>query len=141
MKGLNSAERNYDIYDREFLALVRALKFWRHLLQGLPYRIKVYTDHANLMKHQEAQKLSGKITQYISFLANFNFQFYHVPGKKNRVADALSRYSDHLPDEGEDATAIALPDELFVCLIRPAALEESIRRQQRDPKYVPQLKE
>ena len=140
-KGLNLAERNYDVYDREFLALIRALKFWRHLLQGSPHGIKVYTDHANLTKHREAQKLSGKIARYISFLANFDFRFYHLPGKKNTVADALSRRSDHVPNEGEDATAIALPDQLFVRLIRPAALEESIRRQQRDLKYLPQLKE
>jgi len=64
-----------------------------------------------------------------------------MPGKKNTVADALSRCSDHVPNEGEDATAITLPDKLFAHLIRPAALEESIRRQQRDLKYVPQLKE
>ena len=60
-RALNAAERNYDVYDREFLALIRVFTFWRYLLQGLPYQIKVYTDHANLTKHREAQKLSGKI--------------------------------------------------------------------------------
>jgi len=49
------------VYDCEFLALIRALKFWRYLLEGLAFPVKVHTDHANLTKHREAQKLSGKI--------------------------------------------------------------------------------
>jgi hypothetical protein len=49
-EALNKTERNYDVYDREFLALIRAFRFWRHLLEGSP-GIKVYTDHANLAKH------------------------------------------------------------------------------------------
>jgi RNase H-like domain found in reverse transcriptase len=61
-EALNEAERNYDVYDREFLALIRAFKFWRHFLEGMSHKIKVFTDHANLAKHWEAQKLSGKIT-------------------------------------------------------------------------------
>jgi len=113
----------------------------RQLLQGSPHGIKVYTDHANLTKHQEAQKLLGKIARYISFLANFDFRFYQLPGKKNKVADALSRRSDHVPDEGENATTIALPDHLFIRLIKPTAIEESIIRQHRDSKYAPRLKE
>src|SRR6201984_3416270 len=46
-EGLNPAERNYNVYDREFLALIRALRFWRYLLEGSGHRIKIYTDHAN----------------------------------------------------------------------------------------------
>jgi hypothetical protein len=141
-KGLNPAERNYDVYDREFLALIRALRFWRHLLEGSPYRIKIYTDHANLTKHREAQKLSGKLSRYISFIARFDFELHHLPGKTNTTADALSRRSDHVPPEGEEPKGIALPDHLFVRrLIKPAAVEETIRRQQKMAMHAKQLVE
>jgi hypothetical protein len=60
-QALNESKQNYDVYDREFLALIRALKFWRHLLEGSASPILIHTDHANLTKHREAQKLSGKI--------------------------------------------------------------------------------
>jgi len=33
-KSLNKTERNYEIHDKEMLAIVRGLKVWRHLLEG-----------------------------------------------------------------------------------------------------------
>src|SRR6201985_2840434 len=141
-EGLNPAERNYDVYDREFLALIRALRFWRYLLEGSGHRIKIYTDHANLTKHREAQKLSGKLSRYISFLARFDFELHHLPGKTNTTADALSRRSDYAPPEGEEPTGIPLPDHLFIkTLIRPAAVEETIRLQQKSQEHAKKLTE
>jgi uncharacterized protein Usg len=126
-EALDEAERNYDVYDREFLALIRAFKFWRHFLEGSSHKIKVFTNHTNLAKHREAQKLSGKITQYISFLSRFNYEFHHVPGRQNRLADALSRRTDHAPPEGTEPVAVPLPEHLFVQLIGTAALDQTIR--------------
>ena len=89
-KALDAHEKNYDVYDREFLALINALHFWRHFLEDCGYTIKVYTDHYNLTRHREVQKLSGKLSRQISFIARFELKFYHLPGKANIVADALS---------------------------------------------------
>ena len=50
-KTLIPAERNYDVYDRELLALVRALQHWRHLLLGAEHPIEVFMDHDNLTKY------------------------------------------------------------------------------------------
>ena len=33
-KSLNETERNYEIYDKEMLAIIRGLEAWRHLLEG-----------------------------------------------------------------------------------------------------------
>ena len=33
-KSLNEAERNYEIHNREMLAIIRCLEEWRHLLEG-----------------------------------------------------------------------------------------------------------
>ena len=44
----NPAEQNYDVYDREFLAIIRGLENWWHLLVGSPHPIVVLTDHNNL---------------------------------------------------------------------------------------------
>jgi hypothetical protein len=50
-EALTSLERNYDVYDRELLSFIRALRRWRHFLEGSPHRIKVWTDHQNLVRH------------------------------------------------------------------------------------------
>ena len=42
------AKRNYDIYDRELLAVIQVLKEWRHYLTGTEHPVMVITDHKNL---------------------------------------------------------------------------------------------
>jgi hypothetical protein len=49
LQSFNPAERNYQIYDRELLAIIHALKAWRHYLEGNPHPIIVFTDHKNLL--------------------------------------------------------------------------------------------
>jgi hypothetical protein len=39
-KSMLDAERNYDIYDKELLAIIKALKEWRHYVQGLPHPVE-----------------------------------------------------------------------------------------------------
>src|ERR1700748_3197183 len=129
--ALNAHERNYDVYDREYLSLIRAMKEWRHLLEGHPHCIKVWTDHANLTKHREGQKLNGRIARAMQFLSRFDYEFHHLPGNTNMVADALSRRPDHVPPEGEEQTVVTLPDHLFVKAAEVATVESDIRRSQR----------
>jgi len=52
------AERNYDIYDRELLAIVKALREWRHYLEGSPHQLEILSDHKNLEVFRHASKLS-----------------------------------------------------------------------------------
>jgi RNase H-like domain found in reverse transcriptase len=42
------AETNYDIHDKELLAIVTALQEWRVYLEGSKYSVKILTDHKNL---------------------------------------------------------------------------------------------
>ena len=55
---LNAAEWNYDIYNLELLAIVKALKHWQPLLAGSPHKIKVFSDHMNLKYWRDPQKIS-----------------------------------------------------------------------------------
>ena len=40
-KSLNETERNYEIHDKEMLAIVRELEAWKHLLEGAQYKFKI----------------------------------------------------------------------------------------------------
>ena len=40
-KSLNATERNYEIHNKEMLAVIRGLENWRHLLEGAKFKFKV----------------------------------------------------------------------------------------------------
>ena len=42
------AELNYDIHDKELLAIFEAFKIWWHYIEGPVYPINIVTDHKNL---------------------------------------------------------------------------------------------
>ena len=59
-KTFNNTEKRYEIYDRELLGIVQALKEWQHYIQGSGHTTMVHTDHKNLTYFQKAQKLSDR---------------------------------------------------------------------------------
>ena len=89
-QALNPAERNYDIWDREFLAVIRGLKHNRHLLVGSPHKVVVLTDHENLAHYRHPQKINRRVARYLHTLADYDLELWHIPGSTNKV-DALSQ--------------------------------------------------
>jgi len=62
--SLTTTERNYDIYDRELLGIIRALQTWRHFLEGSEHEVIILSDHKNLTYFQKAQKLNHRQAQW-----------------------------------------------------------------------------
>ena len=54
-KTFSPTERNYEIYDRELLAIIQALEEWRHYIQGSTHSTVIYSDHKNLTYYKEAK--------------------------------------------------------------------------------------
>ena len=57
-KSLSLVERNYEIHDKEMLAIVRALVEWRHLVEGGEHQVEIWTDHKNPEYFMTAKKLN-----------------------------------------------------------------------------------
>ena len=93
-KSLNEMERNYEIYDKEMLAIIRGLENWRHLLEGVQLKFEIWTDHKNLEYFMKAQKLNQRQARWALYLSRFDFALKHVPGTKMGKADGLSRRLD-----------------------------------------------
>ena len=53
-KKMTPMEENYDIHDKELLAIIRATEFWRHLLEGARHLFEIWTDHKNLLYFAQA---------------------------------------------------------------------------------------
>jgi len=58
LKALSATEQNYDIWDREFLAIIATFQNWRHFLAGTRDLVQVFTDHANLQYYRHPQKIN-----------------------------------------------------------------------------------
>ena len=59
-KSLNETERNYEIHDKEILAIIKGLEIWRHLLEGAQFKFKIWTDYKNLEYFMKVQKLNRR---------------------------------------------------------------------------------
>jgi hypothetical protein len=109
------AERNYQIYDRELLGIIRAIQEWRHYLLGSTHQTTVFTDHQNLQYYRSAQKLNRRQARWSLILSEYDIKLIHQPGTKMIQSDALSRRPDHIPEGDDDnEDIIMLPDALFV---------------------------
>jgi len=93
-KSLNEAERNYEIHDKEMLAIIRYLEAWRHFLEGAKDRFEIWMDHKNLEYFMKAQKLNRRQARWSLYLLRFDFALKHVAGKNMGRADSLSRRVD-----------------------------------------------
>ena len=68
-----AAELNYDIYDKELLAIVECFRLWRQYLEGAKHTIQVFTDHNNLQYFTTTKQLSRRQARWSEQLANFDF--------------------------------------------------------------------
>jgi hypothetical protein len=81
-KALSDAEKNYKIYDKELLTIVKALKIWRHYLVYTKNQFKVWTDHKNLKYFQDPQKLNARQAQWYITLQEYGYLLTHP--RKNK---------------------------------------------------------
>ena len=98
-RSLSPAERNYDVGDRELLAIKLALEEWRHWLEGAEQPFVVWTDHKNLLYIQQTKRRNVRQARWSMFFNRFNYTLTYRPGSKNIKPDALSRMYDHLDSE------------------------------------------
>ena len=99
-KKHNSAECNYEIYNKELMAIVCTFKEWRSELEGSTYPINVITDHKNLEYFMFIKQLSHCQAHWSEFLSCFNYHITYCSGKAGSKPDALIYCSGDLPKEG-----------------------------------------
>jgi hypothetical protein len=135
------AERNYDIYDRKLLAVIRALKSWRQYLHGSPFPIQVFTDHKNLTYFRQPQRLNCRQAHWLLDIADFDLKLIYISGKLLAALDALSRHPDLIPDSDDDNDDVSLlPPSLFVNLIDTALSDKISVSSSSDPLVLDSLR-
>lgn len=94
---MQGAEHNYPIHDKELLAVVRSLRFWRSELIGIQQTpFTIITDHEALEYFGTKRLLNLRQAGWAEQLAQYNFVITYRPGSQNGGADALSRKAEDL---------------------------------------------
>jgi len=91
---------NYEIDDKELLAVVDAFKHWRQYCEGTTHQVQVYSDHQNLEYFTTKKVLNRRQACWAQELAGIDFRIYYRPGTQNGKPDALSRRSEYRPERG-----------------------------------------
>eukprot|EP00741_Cyanophora_paradoxa_P015154 tig00020849_g14625.t1 len=94
-RTLLPAEMNYSATELECLAVVWAIKYWRHYLLGGP-QFLVRTDHHALQWLKSLDPTTGRLGRWSLLLQAYDFDIVYRPGKQNGGPDACSRLpKDH----------------------------------------------
>ena len=101
-KKHSPAECNYDIYDKELMAIIKALEEWRPECEGAAYPLQLITDHKNLEYFMTKKLLNRRQARWSEFLTRFDYEIVCRPGKSNGKADALTRRPGDLPEGGDE---------------------------------------
>ncbi|SNX87990.1 related to pol protein [Melanopsichium pennsylvanicum] len=114
-RKMQPAERNYEIHDKELLAVVACLQQWRHMLAGLPSQLVIYTDHEALKYFKSQRRINGRQACWAVVLADYDFVLHYRPGNKGGEPDALTQRSDMQPAgmEKEHNMRQLLPASVF----------------------------
>jgi len=82
-------ERNYEIYNKELLAIVEALAKWRQYLLDAMKPFEIWMDHENLKYFREPHKLNGRQARWYLKLQDYDFILRYIPGKMNTKTNIL----------------------------------------------------
>jgi ribonuclease HI len=96
---LRRHEEHYPTHDLELLAVVHALKVWRHYLLG--NMVHIYTDHKSLKNLFTQSDLNMRHQRWLELIKDYELEVYYNLGKANMVANALSHKHrcNHLPTQ------------------------------------------
>jgi hypothetical protein len=141
-KTLSTAERNYDVYDLELLAIVNTMDHWRPYLAGSPHKIIIYLDHQNLLYWKEPHKISRRVAREVLMLSEYNFEICHIKGTSNGRADVLSWRPDYDQGHEDNQNITVLPEQVFArameVLPNHTTQEESMLKAWIDPHQLKQ---
>ena len=99
-RSFQTAERNYDVHNKELLAIFKAFKRWHHYLEGTPSPVEVITDHRNSEYFCKSKSLTRRQAHWSEFLSQFNLKICFRLGKLRTKPDTLTQRWNVYPGGG-----------------------------------------
>ena len=88
--GMKPAELNYEIYDKELLAIFEAFQQWRNYLEGSTHTVLILSDHKNLEYFATTKQLTCRQVRWLEYLSGFNYLIWYCAGRLGTKPDALT---------------------------------------------------
>jgi len=107
-KSLSPVEWNYEIHDKEMLAIIHALEEWRHFLERARHLVEIWIDHKNLEYFMMAKKLNRCQARWSLYLARFDFKLTYCPEHCMGKPNALSWRPDHSKGASDNEDVVLL---------------------------------
>lgn len=95
-RTLNKHETNYSTIEKELLAIVWAVKYFRPYVFGRQFNLE--SDHQPLkwlMTKYTGKDISPRLQRWLVNLGEYNFSLEYIKGKTNNIADFLSRVKNY----------------------------------------------
>ena len=118
--GMKPAKLNYEIYDKELLAIFAAFQQWCNYLEGSTHAVLVLSDHKNLEYFTITKQLTRRQVHWSEYLSGFNYLIRYRAGCLGTKPDALTRRDDVYP-RGGNVYALANPHN-FQSMFKPGQL-------------------
>jgi hypothetical protein len=149
-RQLRKHEEKYPTHDWELVAMVHALKIWRHYIIGK--RCEVYSDHKSLKYIFTQLDLNLRQRRWLELIKDYDLGINCHPGKANVIADTLSRTShlnmlatrELLPEfckEFEKLNLEWVSNTEVVAMEVDSTLEHDIRKGQLEDAKMQEIKE
>ena len=88
-KKLTKTQTKWPTIEQECYAIVQAIEKWDKYLRGQEFILE--TDHEPLVNFSNKEQLNKRCERWRLKLAEYRFKVKHIQGKKNNMADYLSR--------------------------------------------------
>jgi RNase H-like domain found in reverse transcriptase/Reverse transcriptase (RNA-dependent DNA polymerase)/Integrase zinc binding domain len=111
-RSMHHAELNYDIHDKELLAVFDTFCTWCAYLKGPVHTVLVIMDHKNLEYFTSSKLLTRRQARWSKYLSSFNYLITYQPGQLGGKPDTLTRRPDVYPPERNKVYAVANPQNL-----------------------------
>src|SRR5467141_4145866 len=107
----DTSELNYEIYDKELLAIFEAFRQWCNYLEGSAHVVLILSDHKNLEYFATTKQLTHCQVHWSEYLSGFNYLICYHAGWLGTKPDALTHQEDIYP-QGENAYMLANPHNI-----------------------------
>ena len=99
-KKLTKTQTKWPTIEQECYAIIQAIEKWDKYLRGHEFTLE--TDHEPLTYFMNKEQLNKRCDRWRLKLAEYRFKVKHIQGKKNNMADYLSRSSVDTAEEDID---------------------------------------